>query len=74
MKIPKGTGLMIMNFSFNNSGRALTSDTHLTIPNTKHPFSDTISASLIGLAAVLFQFNEANETKIISEKTKIFCA
>ena len=37
---------------------SLTSDTELTIPNTKHPFFVTVDASLIGLGAVLFQLNE----------------
>ena len=34
---------------------SLTSETELTIPNTKHPFLITVDASLIGLGAVLFQ-------------------
>ena len=33
---------------------SLTSETELTIPNTKHPFFITVDASLIGLGAVLF--------------------
>ena len=37
---------------------SLTSDTALTIPNTKHPFFITVDASLVGLGAVLFQLNE----------------
>ena len=39
---------------------SLTSNTELTIPNTKHPFFITVDASLIGLGAVLFQLNEQN--------------
>ena len=34
---------------------SFTSETELTIPNTKHPFFITVDASLIGLGAVLFQ-------------------
>ena len=44
----------------------LTSETELTIPNTKRPFFITVDASLIGLGAVLFQLNEDNKMKIIS--------
>ena len=40
---------------------SLTSETELTIPNTKHPFFITVDASLIGLGAVLFQLNEQNK-------------
>ena len=40
---------------------SLTSDTELTIPNTKHPFFITVDASLIGLGAVLFQLNKQNQ-------------
>ena len=45
---------------------SLTSETELTIPNTKHPFFITVDASLIGLGAVLFQLNQENKTKVIS--------
>ena len=45
---------------------SLTSETELTIPNTKHPFFITVDASLIGLGAVLFQLNEQNKMKVIS--------
>ena len=58
---------------------SLTSETELTIPNTKHPFFITVDASLIGLGAVLFQLNEQNKMKVIiqlsyiqSTKTKTF--
>ena len=37
---------------------AMTAETELTIPNTKHPFFITVDASLVGLGAVLFQMNE----------------
>ena len=43
---------------------SLTSETELTIPNTKHPFFITVDASLIGLGAVLFQLNEQNKMKV----------
>ena len=42
---------------------SLTSETEITIPNTKHPFFITVNASLIGLGAVLFQLNEQNKKK-----------
>ena len=45
---------------------SLTSETELTIPNTKHQFFITVDASLIGLGAVLFQLNEHNKMKVIS--------
>ena len=46
---------------------SLTSETELTIPNTKHPFFITVDASLIGLGAVLFQFKRTkqNESHIV---------
>ena len=50
---------------------SLTSDTELTIPNTKHPFFITVDASLIGLGAVLFQLNEHNQMKAISYNSRI---
>ena len=50
---------------------SLTSETELTIPNTKHPFFITVDASLIGLGAVLFQLNEQNKTKVISYNSRI---
>ena len=40
---------------FQKLEKSLTSETELTIPNTKHPFFITVDASLIGLGAVLFQ-------------------
>ena len=49
----------------------LTSETELTIPNTKHPFFITVDASLIGLGAVLFQLNEQNKMKVISYNSRI---
>ena len=50
---------------------SLTSETELTILNTKHPFSTTVDASLIGLGAVLFQLNEQNKMKVISYNSRI---
>ena len=50
---------------------SLTSDTELTIPNTKHPFFITVDASLIGLGAVLFQLNEQNQMKVFSYNSRI---
>ena len=50
---------------------SLTSETELTIPNTKHPFFNTVDASLIGLGVVLFQLNEQNKMKVISYNSRI---
>ena len=50
---------------------SLTSETELTIPNTKHPFFITVDVSLIGLGAVLFQLNEQNKMKVISYNSRI---
>ena len=50
---------------------SLTSETELTIPNTKHPFFIKVDASLIGLGAVLFQLNEQNKMKVISYNSRI---
>ena len=50
---------------------SLTSETELTIPNTKHPFVITVDASLIGLGAVLFQLNEQNKMNVISYNSRI---
>ena len=50
---------------------SLTSETELTIPNTKHPFFITVDASLIGLGAVFFQLNEQNKMKVISYNSRI---
>ena len=50
---------------------SLTSETELTIPNTKHPFFITVDASLIELGAVLFQLNEQNKKKVISYNSRI---
>ena len=48
-----------------------TSETELTIPNTKHPFFITFDALLIGLGAVLFQLNEKNQMTFISYNSRI---
>ena len=50
---------------------SLTSETELTIANTKHPFFITVDASLIELGAVLFQLNEHNKMKVISYNSRI---
>ena len=56
---------------FNKLKSSLTSDTELTIPNTRHPFFITVDASLIGPGAVLFQLNEDNKLKVISYNSRI---
>ena len=56
---------------FQDVKNAMTADTELTIPNTKHPFFITVDASLVGLGAVLFQMNEANKMKVISYNSRI---
>ena len=50
---------------------SLTFETELTIPNTKHPFFNTVDASLIGLGAVVFQLNEQNKMKVITYNFRI---
>ena len=50
---------------------SLPSETELTIPNTKHPFFITVNASLIGLGAVLFQLNDQNKMKVVSDNSRI---
>ena len=57
--------------SFQTLKTSLTSDTQLTIPNTKHTFFITVDASFIGLGAVLFQLNEQNQMKVISYNSRI---
>ena len=49
----------------------LTSETELTIPNTKHPIFITVDASLFGLGVVLFQLNGENKMKVISYNSRI---
>ena len=55
---------------FHKSKNALTSDTELTIPNTRRPFFITVDAALIGLGAVLFQLNEDNKIKAFSYNSR----
>ena len=50
---------------------AMTAETELTIPNTKHPFFITVDASLLGLGAVLFQMNEENKIRVTSFDSRI---
>ena len=50
---------------------SLTSETELTLPDTKHSIFITVDASLIGLGAVLFQLNEQNKMKVISYNFRI---
>ena len=52
----------------------MTAETEFTIPNTKHPFFITVDASLVGLAAVLFQMNEENKMRVISYNSRILNA
>ena len=56
---------------FHKLKNALTSDTELTIPNTKPPFFITVDASIIGLGALLFQLNENNKMKLVSYISRI---
>ena len=50
---------------------SLTSETELTIPDTKHPFFTTVDASRIGLGAMLCQLNDQNKIKVISYNCRI---
>ena len=56
---------------FQDVKNSMTADTELTIPNTKHPFSITVDASLVGLGAALFQMNEENKMKVNSYNSRI---
>ena len=38
---------------FQDVKNAMTADTELTIPNTKHPFFITVDASLVGLGCLI---------------------
>ena len=57
--------------TFQDVKQAMTAETELTIPNTKHPFFITVDASLVGLGAVLFQMNEDNKMRDISYNSRI---
>ena len=46
---------------------AMTAETELTIPNTKHPFFITVD----GLGAALIQVNEENKMKVVSYNSRI---
>ena len=56
---------------FHKLKNALNSDSKLTIPITNHAFFITVDESLIGLGAVLFQFNDSNKMKIFSYNSRI---
>ena len=56
---------------FQDVKNAMTAETELTIPNTKHPFFITVDASLVGLGAVLFQMNEENKLRVVSYNSRI---
>ena len=56
---------------FQTLKNSLTSETDLTIPNTKHPFFITADASLIGLGAVFFQLNEEQKMNVISYNSRL---
>ena len=70
MKIPHGNGQTNTKL-FQKLKTSLTSETDLTIPNTKHPFFITVDASPNGLSAVLFQLNEENKMKNISYNSRL---
>ena len=56
---------------FQDVKNALTAETELIIPNTKHPFFITVGASLVGLGAVLFQKIKENKMRDISYNSRI---
>ena len=56
---------------FQDVKNAMTAETELTIPNSKHPFFITVDASLVGLGAVLFQMNEDSKLRVISYNSRI---
>ena len=57
--------------TFQDLRNAMTAETELTIPNTKHPFLITVDASLVGFGAVLLQVNEENKMRVISYNSRI---
>ena len=70
--------MMMLNFNgprirkiFQVVKNAMTAETELIIPNTKHPLFITVDASLVGLGAVLFQMNEENKMKVTSYISRI---
>ena len=56
---------------FQDVKNAMTAETELTIPNTKHTLFRTFDASLVGLGAVLFQMNEESKMRVISYNSRI---
>ena len=56
---------------FQDVKNAMTAETELTIPNTKHPFFRTVDVSLAGLGKVPFQMNEENKMRVISYNSRI---
>ena len=50
---------------FNETKLSLSKDAELAIPNTTHPFYNTVDASLIGLGAILFQPNTYIKMQVI---------
>ena len=56
---------------FQSLKSSLTYEKELTISNTKHTFSITVDASLIGLGAVLFQLNQDDKMKVKSYNFRI---
>ena len=50
---------------------AMTAESELTIPNTKHLYFITVDASLVGLGAVLFQRNEDSKMRVIFYNSRI---
>ena len=61
----------VLEIIFQDVKNAMTADTELTIPNTKHPFFITVDVSLVSLGAVLFQMNGTNKIKVISYNSRI---
>ena len=71
MKIPPWKWTDQHETLFQELKTSLTSETELTIPNTKHPFCITVDASLIGLGVVLLQLCEENKMKVMSYNSRI---
>ena len=71
MRTLLGNGQMNTKVFFQKLKMSLTSETELSVPNTKHPFFITVDAFLIGLGAVLFQLNDQNKMKVITYNFRI---
>ena len=55
---------------FNEINASLSEDAELAIPNTTHPFYNTVDVFFIGLGAILFQPNTDNKMQVLSYNSR----